>query len=223
MSGESVGTSANDLEAASGAGLSFCGAASCRRASSRSSCPPILTLSGTASSTARLFRPRLLLTHLASTTAAARRRSKQRAALSAEPARTLPMNEPSAIRRAVEKGVAYLESAQLPSGEIPIEISPTPEMNGECVLDSAVFPAALAARALSITPSAARLRSRALDFLLREMNPEGLWCYPCSESPHYDYVPLDTDDTAIASTALAAAGRRFPNNRALLLAQRERN
>ncbi len=133
------------------------------------------------------------------------------------------MSEPSAIRRAIEKGVAYLELAQLPSGEIPIEISPTPEMNGECVLDSAVFPAALAARALSITPSAERLRSRALAFLLREMNPEGLWCYPCSESPHYDYVPLDTDDTAIASTALAAAGRRFPNNRALLLAQRERN
>jgi len=133
------------------------------------------------------------------------------------------MSEPSAIHRAIEKGVAYLESAQLPSGEIPIEISPIPEMNGECVLDSAVFPAALAARALSITPSAERLRSRALDFLLRQMNPEGLWCYPCSESPHYDYVPLDTDDTAIASTALAAAGRRFPNNRALLLAHRERS
>src|SRR5262249_8543546 len=35
-------------------------------------------------------------------------------------------------------------------------------------------------------------------------------------------TPFDLDDTAIASTALAAAGRPFPNNRALLLAYRER-
>jgi hypothetical protein len=128
-----------------------------------------------------------------------------------------------AIRRAIEKGVAFLEAAQLPSGEIPIDMSPTPEMTGNLLPDSAVFPAAIAARVLSITPSAERVRSRALDFLLREMDTDGLWCYPSSDSPTYDHVPLDTDDTAIASTALAAAGQRFPNNRALLLAQRERN
>ena len=133
------------------------------------------------------------------------------------------MSEPSAIRRAVEKGVAYLESAQLPSGEIPIETSPTPEMSGDCVREPVVFPAALAARALSITSSAARVRSRALDFLLREMDPDGLWRYPSSEHPGHDHIPLDVDDTSIASAALAAAGRRFPNNRALLLANRERS
>jgi hypothetical protein len=133
------------------------------------------------------------------------------------------MSEPSAIRRAIEKGVAYLESAQLPSGEIPIEISPTPEMSAACVREPVVFPAALAARALSITPSAARVRSRALDFLLREMEPDGLWRHPSSEKPGYYYTPLDVDDTSIASAALAAAGHRFPNNRALLLAQRERS
>jgi hypothetical protein len=132
------------------------------------------------------------------------------------------MSEPSAIRRALDKGMAYLESAQLPSGEIPIETSPTPEMSGDCVRDPVVFPAALAARALSITPSAERVRSRALDFLLREMEPDGLWRYPSREHPGHDHIPLDVDDTSIASAALAAAGRRFPNNRALLLANRER-
>jgi len=133
------------------------------------------------------------------------------------------MSEPSAIRRAIEKGVAYLESAQLPSGEIPIERSPTAEMSGDCVREPVVFPAALAARALSITPSAARVRSRALDFLLREMEPDGLWRHPSSEKPGYYYTPLDVDDTSIASAALAAAGRWFPNNRAPLLANRERS
>src|SRR6266581_2408037 len=133
------------------------------------------------------------------------------------------MSEPSAIRRAIEKGVACLESAQLPSGEIPIEISPTPEMSGDCVREPVVFPAALAARTLSITPCAGRVRSRALDFLLREMEPDGLWRHPSSEKPGHYYTPLDVDDTSIASAALAAAGRRFPNNRALLLANRERS
>ncbi len=132
------------------------------------------------------------------------------------------MSEPSAIRRALDRGVAYLESAQLPSGEIPIETSPTPDMSGDCVRDPVVFPAALAARALSITSSAARVRSRALDFLVREMEPDGLWRYPSSEHPGHDHIPLDVDDTSIASAALVAAGRRFPNNRALLLANRER-
>jgi hypothetical protein len=131
------------------------------------------------------------------------------------------MSEPSEIRHAIEKGVAYLESAQLPSGEIPIEISP--EMSGDCSRQPCVFPAALAARTLSITPSAARVRARALDFLQREMSLDGLWRHPSSDLPeHYD-TPLDLDDTAIASAALAAAGRSFPDNRALLLAYRERS
>lgn len=133
------------------------------------------------------------------------------------------MSEPSSIRRAIEKGVAFLESAQLPSGEIPIEISPTPEMSGDCVRDPVVFPAALAARTLSITPSAARVQSRTLDFLVREMHPDGLWRHPSSDKPqHYD-TPLDVDDTSIASVALLAAGREVPDNRRFLLANRNRS
>lgn len=133
------------------------------------------------------------------------------------------MSQVSAIRRAIEKGVAFLESVQLPSGEIPIETSPTPEMSGVCVREPVVFVTALAARGLSITPSAERVRSRALDFLEREMSPDGLWRHPSTEFPEYLDTPFDLDDTSIASAALAAAGRRFPNNRPLLLAHRERS
>ncbi|HEX3111079.1 MAG TPA: hypothetical protein VHU41_18400 [Thermoanaerobaculia bacterium] len=132
------------------------------------------------------------------------------------------MSEPSSIRRAIEEGVAFLESAQLASGEIPIETSPTPEMSGDCVRDPVVFTTALAARALAITPSADRVLSRALDFLVREMEPDGLWRYPSSEHPGHDYIPLDVDDTSIASAALLAAGRQIPDNRRLLLANRNR-
>jgi hypothetical protein len=132
------------------------------------------------------------------------------------------MSESSAIHRAIERGVAFLESAQLPSGEIPIEISPTAEMSGDCSRQPAVFPAALAARVLSITASAEGVRSRTLDFLQREMNPGGLWRHPSRELREHEDTPLDVDDTSIASTALEAAGRPFPDNRALLLANRAR-
>jgi len=133
------------------------------------------------------------------------------------------MSEASPIRRAIEKGVAFLESTQLPSGEIPIEMATTPDMGGDCVRDRVVFTTALAARALSITACAQRVRSRAVDFLLREMEPDGLWRYPSREHAGHDHIPLDVDDTSIASEALAAAGKRFPNNRALLLANRDRS
>lgn len=132
------------------------------------------------------------------------------------------MSELQAIDRAIERGVAFLESAQLPSGEIPIETSPTPDMSGDRVRDPVTFPAAIAARALSIAPAAARVRSRALDFLTREMEPDGLWRYPSNEHPGHDHIPLDVDDTSIASAAFVAAGRSFPDNRALLLANRNR-
>jgi hypothetical protein len=132
------------------------------------------------------------------------------------------MSEPSAIQLAIKKGIAFLESAQLPSGEIPIEISPTPEMS-DGVRQPCVFPAAVIARALSIAPAAERVRSRALDFLLREMDPDGLWRHPSTELPEYRRTPLDVDDTSIASVALAAAGRLFPDNRRFLLANRERS
>ena len=131
------------------------------------------------------------------------------------------MSEPSAIYRAIERGVAYLESVQLPSGEIPIETASTPQMIGDCIREPVVFATALAARGLSITPSAERVLSRALDFLEREMSPEGLWRHPSREFRKHGDTLLDLEDTAIASTALSAAGRCFPNNRPILLAHRE--
>lgn len=127
-----------------------------------------------------------------------------------------------AIQGAIERGVAFLEAAQRPSGEIPIEMFPTPAMSGDGVRDPVVFGAALAARALSIAPAAARVRERALEFVVREMEPDGLWRYPSREHAGHDWIPLDVDDTSLASAALAAAGRRFPDNRRALLANRTR-
>src|SRR5689334_19740248 len=95
-------------------------------------------------------------------------------------------------------------------------------MTGECIREPCVFPTALAARMLSITPAADVVRSRALDFLEREMHPDGLWRHPSSAKPmHYD-TPLDVDDTSLASVALVNDGRPVPDNRRLLIANRNR-
>lgn len=131
------------------------------------------------------------------------------------------MNETPAIREAIAKGVAFLESAQLSSGEIPIEIAATSEMNGQRSRQPCVFPSAVAARVLSTTPPAGRVRSRALDFLQREMTSDGLWRHPSTELREHRDTPLDVDDTSIASAALLAAGRAIPDNRPLLLDCRE--
>lgn len=88
--------------------------------------------------------------------------------------------------------------------------------------DPSVFPTALAAHSLSFAPRAARVHQRALDFLVAEMDPRGLWKHWTHEHPQHRQLPPDLDDTACASAALAGAGRAFPDNRAILLANRNR-
>lgn len=115
---------------------------------------------------------------------------------------------------ALARAVAFLERSQLPSGELRVLAS------GKS--DPSVFPTALAAYALSFAPQAANVRKRALDFLLREMEPGGLWKHWTREHPYHHQLPPDLDDTSCASAALARAGRDFPDNRQLLLRNRNR-
>ena len=129
---------------------------------------------------------------------------------------------PTGIERAIERGVAFLESRQLASGEVPVLTSCDAAMRGECIPDPSVFPTALVANALASTPRAHRVHARALDFLLREMDEHGLWRHWTREHPGHAHLPPDLDDTAMASAALVAAGRAIPPNRELLLANRDR-
>ncbi|HEX2060982.1 MAG TPA: hypothetical protein VHK90_09595, partial [Thermoanaerobaculia bacterium] len=112
------------------------------------------------------------------------------------------------------RAIAFLARVQLPSGEIPVLAAGKP--------DPSVFPTALAAHALSFAPEASSIRERALDFLLSEMEPRGLWKHWTRAHAYHHQLPPDLDDTACASAALARAGRAFPDNRALLLRNRNR-
>lgn len=117
--------------------------------------------------------------------------------------------------QAVARGVAFLRRVQLPTGELPVLASGKP--------DPAVFPTAVMAHSLSFAPAADDVRERALDFLAAEMQPEGAWKHWPRSHPQHAFLLADLDDTACASAVLARAGRTIPDNRALLLKNRNRH
>lgn len=126
------------------------------------------------------------------------------------------------VEAAISRAVAFLGQAQLPSGEIPVFLSLDPAMQDGCTSDPCVFPTALAALALSCSPEAAAICNRAEEFLAAEMGPHALWKHWPRDHPHAASLPPDVDDTSCASAVLHRAGRRFPDNRSLLLANRDR-
>jgi len=122
---------------------------------------------------------------------------------------------------ATRRGLAFLATAQRPSGEFPVEASTDPSLDSGCAPDPSVFPTALVTRSLSFCPDAAALHRRGLAFLRAEMDRNGLWRHWNRDHPHHRQLPPDLDDTSCASLALAEAGEAFPDNRALLLANRD--
>ncbi|HEX7808818.1 MAG TPA: hypothetical protein VF608_08835 [Thermoanaerobaculia bacterium] len=123
--------------------------------------------------------------------------------------------------RAIENAVRFLESRQLPSGEIPVFTSRAAVNHDERVPDPSIFPTALVARALVDVPRATRVRDRALDYLVAEQDADGLWRHWPRAHPHHHELPPDLDDTSVASMALLRGGREVPANRKLLLANRD--
>lgn len=129
----------------------------------------------------------------------------------------------AAIDQAIGRAVDFLAGRQLPDGAFAVLVDNDPQMRGDGVPDPSIFPTALAAHALSFAPEADAIRARGLDFLVREMGPGGLWKHWPGEHPHAHELPPDMDDTVCASAALRAAGRAFPDNRRLILANRARD
>ncbi|HEX9954788.1 MAG TPA: hypothetical protein VGB48_06190 [Allosphingosinicella sp.] len=128
----------------------------------------------------------------------------------------------AAVETAIGRALAFLQAAQLPSGDFPVYASTDPQMEKDCTLDPSIFPTALAAHSLSFCAEAAPLTARAHDFLLAEMGRGGLWRHWTRDHPQAGSLPPDLDDTSCASLVLRQAGRSVPDNRALLLANRDR-
>ncbi len=93
-------------------------------------------------------------------------------------------------------------------------------MAGEATLDPSIFPAPLVARALVAVPGTESIRALIADFLVAEMDPEGVWRFPAQRHPGRAEVPADVDDTALVSAVLAQEGRAAPDPTSLLLGNR---
>ena len=123
---------------------------------------------------------------------------------------------------AISRALAFLESAQLPSGEFPILVTLDPSMRDGCAPDPSVFPTALAAHSLSFCAAAAPMRERALGFLAGEMDRHGLWRHWTKAHPQCSQLPPDLDDTSCASAAIGEPAR-LANNREIILSNRRRD
>lgn len=124
---------------------------------------------------------------------------------------------------AIERALAFLARQQLPSGGFPVYMWRATPGAKPGRLDSAIFPASIIAHCLSYSSSepAKAMLARARQFLLNEMEPGGVWRYRASDHPHYSEIPPDVDDTACASAVLRQMGVSFPDNRRLILANRD--
>ena len=125
----------------------------------------------------------------------------------------LRRDAPRAIGRALE----YLERTVDAGGAWPSRVYANPDCTGPAGDEQVPFVAALGALSLRrcSDPRAERLRVRTRGFLLKRMEPPGVWRY-------WPALPPDLDDTAVCSLAVGphvytALGRTLP----AVLRQRE--
>jgi hypothetical protein len=128
---------------------------------------------------------------------------------------------------AVDRGIRFLASRQLASGQFPVEA--TLHEQQKTMLDASVFATTHVVYSLYFVPGAEaeRMLARGLEYFLAEMSGGGLWRY-WNQNAVWDgrrivgFIPADLDDTANISYLLARSGVVFPDNRELLLLNRNR-
>lgn len=127
------------------------------------------------------------------------------------------------IDLAIDRGIDFLYEHQLPNGEFAFYYSPDDAMQEWCVPDSTVFPASLIVSCLlpfKDTDRGGRICTAAARFLTYQMMRGGVWNYFTKWNPLFKYSPADTDDTAYASYVLRSLNIDFPDNKEVLLANR---
>lgn len=129
-------------------------------------------------------------------------------------------NSRSELEMAIAQGIDFLYAMQLPSGTFRIFFSPHPLLEENCKPDHSTFQTAQISYCLNFTESekAGEIVSKAIRFLLGEMQDGGVWRYTCSPNP--DYLPPDVDDTACISFLLKQHGISLPDNTGVMLGNR---
>lgn len=124
---------------------------------------------------------------------------------------------------AAERGVRFLADRQLPSGGFELRVGLDLPLGQTEPDRETIFGTALVAHALCGRDDAAsrEIVRRATRRLQAHALPGGVWQHWDPAAPQHPILPPDADDTACASMALRDAGEPVPDNRRLLLANRD--
>jgi hypothetical protein len=125
----------------------------------------------------------------------------------------------------MERGVEFLASRQLPSGQFPVEA--TIHNRQITTLDQSLFATTHIVYSLDFVPGplARGMIARGMEYFSAEMTGHGLWRYWNKDAVWggrkiTPFIPADLDDTANVSYLLRRHGISFPDNRRLILLNR---
>ena len=109
---------------------------------------------------------------------------------------TVPSGLREAARRAVDRGLGFLEAAVRPDGAWPSRMYDNLALEGPAAVEYAPFVAALGALTLAACddPRSRSIRSRSEAFILRSMRAPGVWRY-------WPTLPNDIDSLSLCSQA----------------------
>ena len=130
------------------------------------------------------------------------------------------------LKIAISQGVDYLYEHQLPTGEFCTYLSPDENMQEWCFLDSNVFCTAIISSCVlkvHLNEKRDKILDLAVRFLSYEMMRGGLWNFFTKVNVRFKAVPADADTTSYTSSVLEQLGIDFPNNKALLLENRDKD
>ena len=129
----------------------------------------------------------------------------------------------------VRAAVEFLERSQLPSGQFPVERTRRHRPGWPVEEDHSPFVTAHVLHSLGFLPrqTVAEMTARGVAYFLREMDGHGLWRYwnkgsVQSGRPAHPFIPADVDDMACISAILVREGVPFPDNRRLMVRNRDR-
>jgi hypothetical protein len=124
--------------------------------------------------------------------------------------------------RALVRGIDFLGRHQLAGGGFSLRYGFDVADGPTEPDDHALFATALVAHSLGFCGDQAEpVLARAVEHLRAYMEPGGVWRHWTPAAPQYHVVPPDADDTACISMLLRARGVEVPDNRRVLLANRD--
>jgi hypothetical protein len=138
--------------------------------------------------------------------------------------------DPRLLSSAVERGLAFLERTQLPSGQFPstrrmLKVTDATTGAPATEEDLTAFGTAHIAYSVSYasSPVARRIVDAALAFFRNEEVAGGLWRFFIRSSPLERRIPPDVDDTACISELLRRCAGYSPANENFFLLNRNRD